>query len=104
MLVLRRTISKECSTWKGTSNLTKVGFFAGSIERISKNSRIKKKEAIIRVLCNTQRCFGPLLKIVRRETCVSHEAICEIHRLLLHDDNINANAFDGNIRFELICR
>ncbi|KAL3909889.1 MAG: hypothetical protein SGARI_002378 [Bacillariaceae sp.] len=75
-----------------TMKLARCGFFANSIESISRQSRFKKKTEILGILENTQRSFNSIKqKCIDKNTvlsCFQKDFILELHALLMNETKV----------------
>ncbi len=89
-------------TW---TRLVKRGFYKNSIEGISMNSRINKKNVIVRILENTNSALELISRFLDTECCeeFNNDFIKSIHKKLLYSDNIEEHEdYDGNIVYTLV--
>jgi fido (protein-threonine AMPylation protein) len=78
--------------------LARCGFFANSIAGISHQSRIKKKDKILRILENTQRCFN-----ITKQNCFEKNSVLEcfakksvivLHALLMKESKVELDEIE----------
>lgn len=74
----------EGQTW---SRLIRKGFYEHSIEGFSKQSKIKKKSQVMRILNNTAGCMQLITPILNNFSLFSTSFIINLHKELLKDDN-----------------
>jgi Fic family protein len=97
--VIEGVFSLEGSSWP---RLVRRGFFVNSIEGISRDSKLKKKTTIIRVLENTLEALNKMSTSLDDFALFTPEFLMELHRMLLQNDNFVIEEVDENPVYQVI--
>jgi len=97
--VIEGVFSLEGSSWP---RLVRRGFFVNSIEGISRDSKLKKKTTIIRVLENTLEALNKMSTSLDDFALFTPEFLMELHRMLLQNDNFVIEEVDEYTVYQVI--
>eukprot|EP01033_Poteriospumella_lacustris_P015837 gene15837-gene16674 len=97
--VLEEVFRIEGSSWP---RLIRRGFYANSIVGISQNSRVKRKNQILRILENTQNCLAQISFVLDSPSQFTVEFIKGLHSTLLFHNNFAEEVVDDVVVIRVI--
>ena len=75
--------------------LARCGFYANAIDGISRSSRERQPDMVLRILKNTQRCYTRIVSTMKDPSILTAEFIKEAHGILLEGDNLEVDKLTG---------